>query len=58
MLIVRHAAIAYVDTDGQQRDTVAANPPLTHLGERQADALALPFAHKKCLTYSAVASMV
>ena len=40
MLIVRHAAIAYVDTDGQQWDTVAANPPLTRLGERQADALA------------------
>jgi probable phosphoglycerate mutase len=40
ILVVRHAAIAYVDTDGQVRDTVAVNPPLTRLGELQAAALA------------------
>ena len=40
LLILRHAAVAYVGTDGQPRDTVAANPPLTALGERQSRALA------------------
>ncbi len=41
LLLVRHAAIAYLDRDGRPLDAVAENPPLTALGERQAAALAL-----------------
>ena len=40
LVVVRHAAIAYLDTDGRRLDAVALNPPLTGLGEEQAEALA------------------
>ena len=40
LFIVRHAQIAYLDAAGQPLDAVEANPSLTALGRRQAEALA------------------